>query len=372
MTARFTRSELQRYSRHLILPEVGEEGQARLKAARVLLVGAGGLGSPVSLYLAAAGVGRIGIVDFDDVDISNLQRQIIYSADDAGSSKVKSAATRLRGLNPEIEVVEHAVQLSATNALDLIGRYDLVVDGSDNFGTRYLVNDACVMLGKPNVHGAIYRFDGQVSIFASGNGPCYRCLYPSPPPAEAVPNCAEGGVLGVLAGVIGTIQATEALKVVLQIGDPLVGRLLIYDALHMYFDVLKIERTPECPMCGSDPSIKVLQDVAVMCVASPDMAPQVVLGKMKNSEALLLDVRTREEHALCAIAGAKLIPLHELAERMPELKDQEQEIIVYCKSGMRSAKACEMLSAAGFRNVHNMAGGITRWAAEIDPTLSLY
>jgi adenylyltransferase/sulfurtransferase len=369
----FSREELQRYSRHLILPEVGQEGQARLKAGSVLVVGAGGLGSPVALYLAAAGVGRIGIVDFDDVDMSNLQRQIIYCTDDAGKPKVVRAAERLRDLNPDIEVVEHATRLSAANALDVMREYDVVVDGTDNFGTRYLVNDACVMLSKPNVHGAIFRFDGQVSVFAAQDGPCYRCMYPSPPPAEAVPNCAEGGVLGVLAGVVGSLQATEALKLILQIGEPLIGRLLIYDALSMYFDVLNIQRNPECPVCGTNPTISELKDVTVACaVAERDVTPAVVRDKIKDAKSLLLDVRTPQEHSLAAIRGAKLIPLQELAQRMSELPDKSQEIIVYCKSGMRSAKACEMLNAAGYTNVHNMTGGITRWAKEIDPSLAVY
>lgn len=374
-----TQRELTRYSRHLILPEVGVEGQRRLKAARVLVVGAGGLGSPVCLYLAAAGVGTIGIVDFDTVDLSNLQRQILHSTDDVGSSKLKSAQKRLGAMSPDVKVVPHEEKLDATNAHRIIKQYDVVVDGTDNFATRYLINDACVFAKKPNVHGSIFRFEGQASVFAPDAGPCYRCLFPDPPPPDAVPNCAEGGVLGVLAGVIGSIQATEAIKVILGLGETLTGRLLIYDALEMRFDFLTLPRDPACPICGDAPTIKTLEDTVVSCaaaVAPPADANDVSPAQLKTalstaSPPFVLDVRNPEEYALCKIDGAVLIPLPQLADRLREL-DREADIVVHCKSGIRSRKAAELLASKGFKHVRNLRGGILAWIIDVDPSLPTY
>jgi molybdopterin/thiamine biosynthesis adenylyltransferase/rhodanese-related sulfurtransferase len=369
----FSKSELTRYSRHLILPEVGEEGQAKLKAAKVLVVGAGGLGSPVSMYLAAAGIGTIGLVDFDTVDLSNLQRQIIYGTGDVGKQKTVCAAGRLAEMNPDITVQAHTEKLCAARAERIISQYDIVIDGTDNFPTRFLINDACVLLGKPNVFGSIFRFEGHMSLFHPPHGPCYRCMFPKPLSPDVVPNCAEGGVLGVLAGTIGALQATEAIKWILNIGDSMCGRLLIYDALSMYFDVLKIERNPECPICGDKPTITKLHDEVMVCAAaSSEMEPKAARELMsQRKDVVLLDVRTPQEHALCAIDGAVHIPLNELPERMSEL-DKNRETIVYCKSGMRSAKACTMLAEAQFAKVHNLSGGIVRWAQEIDPSMTVY
>ena len=374
-------AEQTRYSRHIILPEVGAEGQKRLKAASVLVVGAGGLGSPAVLYLAAAGVGRIGLVDFDTVDVSNLQRQILHSVDSVGTSKLKSAEARIRDLNPLVQMELYEEKLSADNARRTLEPYEVIVDGTDNFSTRYLVNDACVFMRKPNVYGSIYRFEGQASVFHAPDGPCYRCLFPEPPPADAVPNCAEGGVLGVLAGVIGTIQATEVLKLLLGIGSSLSGRLLLYDALAMRFDTLKIKRASNCPICGERPTIKTLKDSAVACAAfgpSPQATPATEItardlqGRLQSDEPVrLLDVRNLEEHELCRIEGSTLIPLRELSDRIGEL-DPQIETIAYCKSGVRSRKAVEILSAKGFRKVSNLSGGILAWAADVDPSVPTY
>lgn len=374
-------AEQKRYSRHIILPEVGADGQKRLKAGSVLVIGAGGLGSPVVLYLAAAGVGRIGLVDFDTVDVSNLQRQILHSVDSVGTSKLKSAESRVRELNPLVQMELHEEKLSADNARRIFESYDVVVDGTDNFSTRYLVNDACVLMRKPNVYGSIYRFEGQASVFNAPDGPCYRCLFPEPPAPDAVPNCAEGGVLGVLAGVIGTIQATEALKLVLGIGSSLSGRLILYDALDMRFDTLKIKRAKNCPICGEHPSIQTLKDSAVSCSsfipaeqaasAKEISASELQLRRQSAEPLRLLDVRNPEEYALCHLDGSTLIPLRELGDRLDEL-DPQMETVAYCKSGARSRKAVELLSAKGFRKVSNLSGGILAWAADVDPSLPTY
>jgi len=373
--------EQTRYSRHAILPEVGLEGQRRLKAASVLVVGAGGLGCPASMYLAAAGVGTIGLVDFDAVDLSNLQRQILYSVDDIGQQKLRSAAERLLRLNPEVTVNEHDARLCAENAGQIIERYDLVIDGTDNFATRYLVNDACVLLKKPNVYGSIYRFEGQVTVWSAGSGPCYRCLFPEPPPPETVPNCAEGGVLGVLAGAVGVLQATEAIKLILSLGDSLIGRLLLYDALSMRFDILRVGRDPGCPVCGDSPTIHELSDMAWQCSATgsgagPEDALEISAVKLSESlregrSICLLDVRNREEYDLCHLENSVLIPLNELPERCGELRP-EAEIVAYCKSGARSRRAVDMLKSRGFENTKNLQGGILAWIREVDRSLPSY
>jgi molybdopterin/thiamine biosynthesis adenylyltransferase/rhodanese-related sulfurtransferase len=364
--------ETSRYSRHIILPEVGSVGQRRLKAAKVLIIGAGGLGSPAAIYLAAAGVGTIGIVDFDNVDLSNLQRQILHTVDEVGKPKLESAKRRLAGVNPEVNVVLHAHRLDASNALELITQYDVVVDGTDNFSTRYLVNDACVFAEKPLVYGSIYRFEGQATVFYPYEGPCYRCLFPDPPPPEAVPNCAEGGVLGVLAGLIGTLQATEAIKLILSLGNTLQGRLLLYDALEMRFDTLNVKRNPQCPICGSNPTITELKETAVQCgVGVVEVNTGELVERLRKDNLRLLDVRNPEEYAICKIEGSTLIPLNELPERLEEL-DQSAETIVYCKSGMRSKKAAELLSERGFKNVKSLQGGILAWIREQDPSMQAY
>ncbi|MEO7190297.1 MAG: molybdopterin-synthase adenylyltransferase MoeB [Vicinamibacterales bacterium] len=380
--------EVRRYSRHLIMPEVGVEGQRKIKKARVLCVGAGGLGSPAALYLAAAGVGTLGLVDFDAVDFSNLQRQILYSTEDVGRPKLRAAADRLRGLNPNIRVVGHETMLNSTNALDIFKDYDIIVDGADNFPTRYLTNDACVLLGKPNVYGSIFRFDGQISIFASKNGPCYRCLYPEPPPPGLVPSCAEGGVLGVLPGVVGTIQATEAIKLILGVGDPLIGRLLLFDALQMKFRTLKLQRDPACPVCGDHPTVTKLIDYEQFCGITPAVKAadagtlpaelETTVGDLKrrldNGEVFLLDVREPSEYDICRIEGSTLIPLGELSKRLGELPQgaDAKDIVVQCKSGIRSAKAVNLLKQNGFTRVQNLRGGILEWIARIDPSLHSY
>lgn len=373
-----SRLEFQRYSRHLLLPEIGSHGQLRLKAARVLVIGAGGLGSPVILYLAAAGVGCIGILDFDSVDLSNLQRQIIYDDSDRGRAKVERAAARAKALNPEIMIVQHNLRLTAENTLAIFGGYDLIVDGSDNFQTRYLVNDACVILNKPEIYASIYRFEGQASVFSYNQGPCYRCLFPEPPEPSAVPNCAEAGVLGVMAGVIGSIQASEALKVILDLGEILSGKLLLYDALLMRFDKLKIPRDPNCIVCGSDPKIKTLADTVFSCAPEDDVVNAKSIGAKELHAELnsgrklkLLDVRTYEEVALCRIPESVHIPLQELSSRYSEL-DKEEDMVLYCKSGVRSLKAMELLSGHGFNKMRNLTGGILAWARDVDPAVLPY
>ena len=378
-----TREEVQRYSRHLIMPEVGVDGQRKLKAARVLCVGAGGLGAPAAMYLAAAGVGTLGIVDFDVVDASNLHRQIIYGTPDVGKRKLEAARARIAAMNEGVKVVLHELALTSKNALDVLKDYDVILDGTDNFQTRYLVNDACVLLGKPNAYGSIFRFDGQASVFAVKGGPCYRCLYPEPPPPGLVPSCAEGGVLGVLPGVIGIIQATEAIKLILGAGQPLVGRLLLYDALQMRFRELKLRRDPECPICGDHPTIHALIDYDQFCGVVPAQAqptagglPAVTVEELKakldrGDGVVVLDVREPNEYQICRIAGSTLIPLGELASRTAEL-DRDRELIVHCKMGGRSAKAVALLQERGFTRVRNLTGGILAWIDRVDPSQSKY
>ncbi len=373
-----SKEELQRYHRHLIMPEVGPEGQKRLKGARVLCIGAGGLGSPLSMYLAAAGVGRIGIVDFDQVEASNLQRQILHGTDWVGRSKLESARERLRSVNPHVEVVTHEARLTSANALEIFKGFDVVVDGTDNFPTRYLVNDACVLLGKPNVYGSIFRFDGQVSVFWAERGPCYRCLYPEPPPPGLVPSCAEGGVLGVLPGVIGTLQGIEALKLILGLGSPLIGRLMLFDALAMEWRTLKLRKNPDCPLCGKNPTIKALIDYEAFCgLKTPQVStiPEITVEELKarierKESFILLDVREPHEYELARIEGSRLIPLGTLPQRFGEL-DKSQEIAVHCKMGGRSAKAVKFLREKGY-NALNVAGGIQAWSERIDPEVPQY
>ncbi|HEY9777515.1 MAG TPA: molybdopterin-synthase adenylyltransferase MoeB, partial [Planktothrix sp.] len=364
-------------------PEIGQQGQRRLKASSVVVIGAGGLGSPAAMYLAAAGVGRIGIVDFDTVDLSNLQRQIIHASRDVGMAKTESARERLAQINPEIVVELFQEKIAADNVESIIASYDIVIDASDNFSTRYLINDACVLGKKPNVFGAIYRFEGQASVFAPDAGPCYRCLFPAPPPPDAVPNCAEGGVLGVLAGTIGTIQATEALKLLLGIGQPLIGRLLKYDALAMRFDTLKLSRTATCPVCGDNPSITSVQEVTVNCETKTmhhhpasgvvEISPVELNAKLKTDrdKIVLLDVRQPNEHSICHLKNCVLIPLNELPERMGEL-DKDAEIVAYCKMGGRSHRAVEFLNANGFKNIKNLVGGILGWIEQVDQSMPSY
>jgi len=379
-----TKDDLARYSRHLILPEVGEEGQRKLKAARVLCIGAGGLGSPLALYLAAAGVGTLGLVDFDVVDASNLQRQIIHSTADIGRKKLDSAEEKLRALNPDMKIVKHDTLLSSANALDILKDYDVVADGTDNFPTRYLVNDACVLLGKPNAYGSIFRFEGQASVFAAQNGPCYRCLYPEPPPPGLVPSCAEGGVLGILPGLIGVIQATETIKLILGKGEPLVGRLLLVDALNMRFRELKLRRNPECPVCGDHPTVTKLIDYEQFCGIAPaakeetalkNGIPQMSVKELKQrmdagDDLLILDVREPFEYQIANIGG-KLIPQAEVPRRLAEI-DPNREIVVQCKSGGRSQRIAEFLKKSGYENVANLAGGILAWSDQIDPSVRKY
>jgi sulfur-carrier protein adenylyltransferase/sulfurtransferase len=373
-----TTRDLQRFSRHLLLPEVGEHGQRRLKHARILCVGAGGLGSPAALYLAAAGVGTIGIVDFDVVDFSNLQRQIIHGTADVGRSKLTSARERIHELNPDIRVETIEAPFKAANAREIVDGWDVVIDGTDNFAARYVVNDACVLYGKPNAWGSIFRFEGQASVFAVPGGPCYRCLHPEPPPPGLVPSCAEAGVLGVLPGIIGTIQATEALKLVLGVGEPLVGRFLMFDALKMRFREIKLARDPDCAICGTHPSIRELFDYEEYCTSSTPAArpSDMSVGELKALIAAgrvpaILDVRESFEAELCSIPGALLIPLGELPRRLDEL-DPEAELVVYCKSGSRSARAVSILREKGFKQARNLTGGILAWIDEVDPTLTRY
>lgn len=356
------------------MPEVGLAGQAKLKHASVLIIGAGGLGSPSAMYLAAAGVGRIGLVDFDTVDFTNLQRQIIHGTGDIGKNKLASAKDALAAINPEVKVETHETRLTSENALEIVRGYDLVIDGTDNFPTRYLVNDACVILGKPNAYGSIFRFDGQASLFAFEDGPCYRCLYPEPPPPGTVPSCAEGGVLGVLPGVIGTIQATEAIKVVLGKGETLKGRLLLYDALNMRFREVKIKRDSSCPVCGENPTIKELIDYESFCgITQQQFESEIEAGELSKvlRDVTLLDVREPHEHEINRIEDSFLIPLGDLPKRVGEL-DLNDDIVVHCLSGSRSAQACEFLKAAGFSKVRNLKGGIRAWIAEVEPNMSNY
>jgi adenylyltransferase/sulfurtransferase len=376
-----TREEVKRYSRHLILPEVGVEGQARLKEGRVLLVGMGGLGSPLALYLAAAGVGTLGLVDFDVVDESNLHRQILHDTDLVGVPKLESARRRIAAVNPLVQVEAFETRLTSENALEIFRGFDVVADGTDNFPTRYLVNDACVLSGKPNVYGSIFRFEGQVSVFAHAGGPCYRCLYPEPPPPGLVPSCAEGGVLGVLPGVVGTLQATEVIKLLLGKGDSLAGRLLLFDALGMKFRELRLERDPSCPVCGSNPTVRQLIDYEAFCgvgseaQASPAI-PEMTVGELRDrlgrgDDLVVLDVREPEEVELVRLDGALHIPLGDLPRRSGEL-DASREMVVHCRTGARSAQAIEFLHGVGFRKLWNLKGGIRAWAQEVDPSLPVY
>ena len=381
LVGQLSQDERTRYSRHLILPEVGLEGQQRLKDSRVLLVGAGGLGSPVGLYLAAAGVGRVGIVDFDRVDASNLQRQVIHGTSDIGRPKLDSARDRIQELNPHVRVEPHATRLSSANAMEIARQYDVIIDGSDNFPTRYLVNDTCVLLGKPYVYGSIFRFEGQVSVLATPDGPCYRCLFREPPPPGLVPSCAEGGVLGVLPGLIGVIQATEALKLLLGIGETLAGRLLLVDALTMRFRTLTLVRDPDCPACGTR-EIRELIDYEQFCGLTPERQPMTEeLGDVTPPELAaridrgddfdLIDVREPNEWNLGRLPGARLVPLGTLNQAL-ETFDPGREIVVYCRSGARSARAKAHLQASGFPRVRNLIGGILRWSDEVDPSIPKY
>jgi len=380
-TVTLTNNEILRYSRHLIMPEVGMEGQLKLKAARVLCIGAGGLGSPLALYLAAAGVGTLGIVDFDVVDFTNLQRQIIHSTADVGRKKLDSAADKLKAINPYINLRTFETRLSSENALDLFREFDIIADGTDNFPTRYLVNDACVLTGKPNVYGSIFRFEGQASVFATEEGPCYRCLYPEPPPPGLVPSCAEGGVLGILPGLVGVMQATEAIKLILGKGEPLIGRLLLIDALGMKFRELKLRKNPECPACGKHPTITKLIDYNEFCGIRGEEKPvetgipEIQVEELKRrldagDDLFVLDVREPHEYQICNIGG-HLIPLGDLPKRVSEL-DSSREIVAHCRSGVRSGKAVAFLQQAGFKKVHNLAGGILAWADRVDPKMPKY
>ncbi|MDE3171194.1 MAG: molybdopterin-synthase adenylyltransferase MoeB [Acidobacteriota bacterium] len=380
--ASLSKEEVLRYSRHLIMPEVGMEGQLKLKQAKVMCIGAGGLGAPLGLYLAAAGVGRIGLIDFDAVDFTNLQRQVLFGTSDVGQPKISAAADRLRNLNPEIQIDTFEAHLTSENALDILKDYDIVVDGTDNFPTRYLVNDACVLLGKPNVYGSIFRFEGQVTVFGYPGGPCYRCLYPEPPPPGLVPSCAEGGVLGVLPGIVGTIQACETLKLIIGKGEPLIGRLLLFDALGMKFRELKLRKNPECPVCGEHRTITKLIDYAEFCgirgeeapstvTNIPEMTPTELKTRLDRGDDLfILDVREPHEYQICNLQG-HLIPLGELSRRVHEL-DSSREIVAHCRSGKRSAEAVDFLRKAGFRKVWNLKGGILAWSDDVDPSVPKY
>jgi len=373
--------EILRYSRHLIMPEVGMEGQLKLKQARVLCIGAGGLGSPLALYLGAAGVGILGIVDFDVVDFTNLQRQVIHGTSDVGRKKLDSAADTLREINPNIEIRKFETRLTSANALELFREFDIIIDGTDNFPTRYLVNDACVLTGKPNVYGSIFRFEGQASVFATKEGPCYRCLYPEPPPPGLVPSCAEGGVLGILPGLVGVIQATETIKLILGSGEPLIGRLLLVDALSMRFRELKLRKNPDCLVCGTHPTVTELIDYNQFCgirgeeSAPPTSMTDITVEELKKrldrgDDLFVLDVREPHEYQICNIGGY-LIPLNDLPKRVSEL-DSSREIVVHCKMGGRSAKAADFLRQSGFTKVHNLTGGINAWAERVDPKVPKY
>ncbi len=384
-----TNDEVKRYSRHLIMPEVGMDGQRKMKAGSVLCIGAGGLGSPAAMYLAAAGVGRIGIVDFDVVDFSNLQRQIIHGTPDVGRPKLDSAYDRLHAINPHVDIVKHDAALSSENALDLFVDYDVILDGTDNFPTRYLVNDACVLLKKPNAYGSIFRFEGQASVFGVPGGPCYRCLYPEPPPPGLVPSCAEGGVLGVLPGIVGVIQATEAIKLITGIGESLIGRFLIYDALRMRFRELKLRRDPECPVCGDRPTVTKLIDYEQFCGLRPavpepataaaggtSMPGEITAVELKErldrgDRLRIIDVREPNEYQINKIPGSTLIPLGEIPQRYREL-DPDQEYVMQCKMGARSAKAADFLRSVGFTHVLNLKGGILDWVDKVDPSQPKY
>jgi adenylyltransferase/sulfurtransferase len=377
-----TNEEILRYSRHLIMPEVGMDGQLKLKNAKVLLIGTGGLGAPLGLYLTAAGVGKLGLVDFDVVDFTNLQRQITFGSSDVGKPKTEAARARLSNLNPDIEIVAYETKLTSENALDLFRDYDIIVDGTDNFPTRYLVNDACLLLGKPNVYGSIFRFEGQVTVFGMPDGPCYRCLYPEPPPPGLVPSCAEGGVLGVLPGIVGSLQAMETIKLILGRGESLAGRLLLFDALALKFRELKLRKNANCPMCGEHRKIHQLIDYNEFCgirgeeepehdLHVPEITPRELRDRLdKGDDVFILDVREPHEYQICNLKG-HLIPLGELPRRVHEL-DSSREIVAHCRSGKRSAEAVDFLRKAGFRKIHNLRGGILSWSTEVDPTVPRY
>jgi sulfur-carrier protein adenylyltransferase/sulfurtransferase len=379
---KLSKEEIQRYSRHLIMPEVGLDGQLKLKRARVLMIGTGGLGAPLGLYLAAAGVGHLGLVDFDVVDSSNLQRQVTFTNQDVGKPKSEAAKARLSALNPSIEIEAYETRLTSDNALELFRDYDIIVDGTDNFPTRFLVNDACILLGKPNVYGSIFRFEGQATVFGYPDGPCYRCLYPEPPPPGLVPSCAEGGVLGVLPGIVGSIQAMETIKLILGAGDPLVGRLLLFDALAMRFRELKLKKNPDCPMCGKNRTITKLIDYEEFCGIRGEEAPVMTDGiaeitarelkarQDRGEKIFILDVREPHEYQICNLNG-KLIPLGELPRRVNEL-DSSVEMVVHCRSGKRSADAIHFLQTAGFKKLLNLKGGVLAWADEVDPSMPKY
>ena len=379
-----SKEEIARYSRHLILPEVGMEGQKKFKAASILLIGTGGLGSPLAMYLAAAGIGRLGLVDFDVVELSNLQRQIIHTTKDIGKPKIESATEKIAALNPHVVVETYETPLTSDNAFEIIKNYDIVIDGTDNFPTRYLVNDACVLLGKPNVYGSIFRFEGQCSVFHAEKGPCYRCLYPEPPPPGLVPSCAEGGVLGILPGIVGLIQANEAVKLILGLGDTLLGRLLLFNSLDMKFRDLKLKKNPKCPICGENPTITELIDYQAFCgipavLAAAEeqseegmISAKAVKGRLEKKETFaLIDVREPHEWDICHIEGAKLIPLGELEDHLGEF-DEDDDIVVHCKMGMRGSQAQDVLAANGFSNVLNMSGGILAWSDEVDSSVPKY
>lgn len=373
-----SRAEIRRYGRQIIIPNVALDGQKRLRSARVLVVGVGGLGSVTSFYLTAAGVGALGLVDHDVVEETNLQRQIIYTTDDIGRKKVEAAKDRLSRLNPHVEIETYAETISSANALDIISKYDLVIDATDNFPARYLLNDACVILGKPLIYGSVFRFDGQVSVFYSGKGPCYRCLYPEPPAPNLVPSCAEGGVLGVLPGIVGTIQASEAIKLIIGIGEPLIGKLLIVDALTPSFRELRIERDKNCPVCGENPSIRELIDYEEFCGLRRgeaeeefEISPEELKQRLERNEVQLIDVREPFEWEICHIEGAKLIPLDQLPSKIHEL-DPAKPIVIYCHSGYRSAQAVKLLRELGLRRTYNLAGGIDAYAERVDPSLTRY
>jgi adenylyltransferase/sulfurtransferase len=386
MLPELNHEEILRYSRHLLIPEVGLDGQRKLKAASILVIGTGGLGSPVALYLAAAGVGRIGLVDYDVVDYSNLQRQVIHSTSTIDMLKVESARQRMLDLNPDIQVDVYNEPFTSANAMRIAEGYDIIIDGTDNFPTRYLTNDLCVLLGKPNVYGSIFRFDGQASVFDARHGPCYRCLFPEPPPPGLVPSCAEGGVLGVLPGTIGSIQATEALKLILGIGEPLIGKLLLYNALDMSYDFVKLRKNPNCKVCGPEPEVTELIDYEAFCgvpshdheegsagvdwdITAPELAELLTNGNGNSPH--LIDVREPHELEISRLEGADLIPLGQLASRLSEL-DSAEDIVLFCKAGTRSARALELLASAGFRKMKNLKGGINAWAREVDPSMPIY
>jgi adenylyltransferase/sulfurtransferase len=373
--------QFERYRRHLSLPEIGVEGQKQLLESRVLLIGAGGLGCPTAQYLAAAGIGTIGIVDFDRIDASNLQRQVLYTTADIGKPKVEVARERIQAMNPDVDVHTHAVQLTSENAMEIFADYDVIVDGTDNFPTRYLSNDACVLLGKPNIHGSVFRFDGQATVFDARHGPCYRCLYPEPPPPGSVPSCAEGGVLGVLPGLIALIQSTETVKIASGIGEPLYGRLIQYDALRMEFNEFRLKKDPKCPVCGAQPTVTELIDYAGFCGMSGEAeaeieelsAAAVNAMRERGDEFLLLDVRESDEFMRARIDGSTLIPLGDLEERLAEIREwKDRPVVVHCHKGGRSAKACRLLGAAGFIRVSNLTGGIEAWSLTVDGDVSRY